>query len=371
MNAAETKYSTNELEMLAVVLGWEYFRNYIFGRKFTVLTYHKALVSLLNGNNKKNKTMFGRLTRWIDRIIPFDFVIEHMPGAKSGLVDYLSRHPVGEATRMSLYDNTFTVAKLHSITNSLGYKKQKNTGGTINKSRKLVVSANERRIGASNLNSPPEEGGKTRDHRLANQKAVMRIIEYNDRKGANIVKLITECQLREFAINSFKNSNKSTMTSINLKKLNKLFLRHPEITSGSRSEVEVVDARLEAETTHTRDVKCITLISIPSAFLGGGGVVGMFPVAYPGNVVMSVIPRDCKIVKKSDASPEFFNLKLVEVNYKRDPQMRTIKELVESKAPELERKVRAMGAYLGQHTHNFHVRENCLWMDERLVIPIP
>ena len=51
--------------------------------------------------------------------------------------------------------------------------------------------------------------------------------------------------------------------------------------------------------------------------------------------------------------------------------MRAIKELVESKDPELEKKVRAMGAYLGQHTHDFHVRENCLWMDERLVIPIP
>ena len=51
------------------------------------MTDHKALVSLLNGNNKKNKTMFSRLTRWIDRIIPFDFLIEHMPGAKIGLAD--------------------------------------------------------------------------------------------------------------------------------------------------------------------------------------------------------------------------------------------------------------------------------------------
>ena len=59
--------------MLAVVCGSEYFRNYIFGRQFTVVTDHKALVSLLNGNKKKNKTMFSRLTRWIDRIIPFDF----------------------------------------------------------------------------------------------------------------------------------------------------------------------------------------------------------------------------------------------------------------------------------------------------------
>ena len=110
LNATEKKYSTNELEMLAVVWGSEYFRNYIFGRKLTVLTDHKALVSLLNGNNKKNKTMFSRLTRWFDRIIPSDFVIEHMPEAKIGLADCLSRHPVGEATRVSLYDNTFTVA---------------------------------------------------------------------------------------------------------------------------------------------------------------------------------------------------------------------------------------------------------------------
>ena len=71
--------------------------------------------------------MFSRLTRWIDRIIPFHFVIEHMPGAKNGPADYLSGHPVGEATRVSLYDNPLTVAKLHSITNSLGYYKQKTT----------------------------------------------------------------------------------------------------------------------------------------------------------------------------------------------------------------------------------------------------
>ena len=51
--------------------------------------------------------------------------------------------------------------------------------------------------------------------------------------------------------------------------------------------------------------------------------------------------------------------------------MRAIKELVEAKDPEIEKKIRAMGAHLGQHTRNFLVRENCLWMDERLDIPIP
>ena len=170
------------------------------------------------------------------------------------------------------------------------------------------------------------------------------------RKSSN--RLLSE--LRESDINSIINNNLPfgkrnipIMTSLNLKKLNKLLLEHPEITSGNSSEVEVVYERLEAETRHTRDVKCNTVISLPSAFGGE-----LFPAAYPagGNVVMSVIPRDCKIVQKSTALPELFNLKLVEANYKGDPQVRAIKELVESKDPELERKVRAMGAYLGQHT---------------------
>ena len=62
--------------------GAEYFRNYVLGRKFIIVTDHKALVSMLNGNNKKNKTMFSRLSRWLDRLIPFDFQVEHKPGAK-------------------------------------------------------------------------------------------------------------------------------------------------------------------------------------------------------------------------------------------------------------------------------------------------
>ena len=59
LNEAEKNYSKNELEMLAVVWGAEYFRNYSLGRKFLIVTNHKALVSLLNGKNKKNKTMFS------------------------------------------------------------------------------------------------------------------------------------------------------------------------------------------------------------------------------------------------------------------------------------------------------------------------
>ena len=80
----KSKYSTEDLEMLAVVWGAEYFRNYVLRRKLQAVMDHEALVLLLNGNNKKNKTIFSRLIRWPDRLIPFDFEVEHMPGAKLG-----------------------------------------------------------------------------------------------------------------------------------------------------------------------------------------------------------------------------------------------------------------------------------------------
>ena len=56
-------YSTNELELLAVVWATEHFRNYIYGRYFTVISDHKALLTLLNSSPKGNKTFFSRLTR--------------------------------------------------------------------------------------------------------------------------------------------------------------------------------------------------------------------------------------------------------------------------------------------------------------------
>ena len=76
LNPAEKKYSTNKLELLAVVWATEHFRNYIYGRFLTVMSDHKALLTLLISSPKGNKTVFGQLTRWYDRIVPYDFKVE-------------------------------------------------------------------------------------------------------------------------------------------------------------------------------------------------------------------------------------------------------------------------------------------------------
>ena len=89
---SESKYSINELELLAVVWAIERFKTYVYGVKFQVISDHKALASVLKPN-RSNKTFSSRLTRWVDRLLPFEIEIIHAPGRVLGFADYLSSHP--------------------------------------------------------------------------------------------------------------------------------------------------------------------------------------------------------------------------------------------------------------------------------------
>ena len=115
----ECKQSINELELLAVVWSIEHFKNYVYRVAFGIVSDHKALQSVLN-SNKSNKTFSSRLTRRMDRLLPFEFSIVHTPGRTLGMVDYLSRHPseyegsVAKAEELS--NNWFTVNVVRKIT---------------------------------------------------------------------------------------------------------------------------------------------------------------------------------------------------------------------------------------------------------------
>ena len=111
LNSCEQKYSVNELELLAAVWAVEHFKFYLYGRRFTLITDHQALVSVLK-SNRGNKTYQSRLTRWIDRLIPFDFDIHHLAGSKMGLIDYVLRHPVDKPQSPAYWDKQFVVASV-------------------------------------------------------------------------------------------------------------------------------------------------------------------------------------------------------------------------------------------------------------------
>ena len=118
LNSTEERYSVNELELLGIVWSIDYFKYYLYRKNFTVVTDHRAPLSLLK-EHRSNKSNNSRLSRWIDRLLPYNFTIEHMPGAKMGLVDYISRNPFARAKKISTYDEHFVVATISKIRDSM------------------------------------------------------------------------------------------------------------------------------------------------------------------------------------------------------------------------------------------------------------
>ena len=146
LTSFEQKYSKNELELLAVVWAIENFRNYVYGIQFEVVSDHRAPTSILKGN-RANKTYSSRLTRWVDRLLPFQFTIKHEPGRSLGMADYLSRHPSPskkdeQSKAEELWNNWFTVNKLDYAKFVLDTKNRKDS--TEQPMRKTVTSKNER-----------------------------------------------------------------------------------------------------------------------------------------------------------------------------------------------------------------------------------
>ena len=74
--------------MLAVLYGTKHFRPYLHGRRFLLVTDHRALLWLANTPNPP-----AILARWILRLQEFDFEIQHRPGLQHSNADALSRAP--------------------------------------------------------------------------------------------------------------------------------------------------------------------------------------------------------------------------------------------------------------------------------------
>jgi len=86
LNETETKYSTIEKELLAIVWAVKYFRPYLYGTKFTIVTDHKPLIWLFSLKDPSSK-----LTRWRLKLEEYNFELIHKKGKLNANADALSR----------------------------------------------------------------------------------------------------------------------------------------------------------------------------------------------------------------------------------------------------------------------------------------
>ena len=86
LRGAERNYSTTEWEALAIVTAIHHFLPLLYGNRFTVVTDHKPLTSLMT-----SRTLNKRLHGWALKLAEFDFQIVYRSGDLNGNADGLSR----------------------------------------------------------------------------------------------------------------------------------------------------------------------------------------------------------------------------------------------------------------------------------------
>ena len=99
LSATERKYCTTNKELLAVRYFVEYFKPYLYGRKFRLRTDHASLQWL-----KNFKEVDGMLARWLSVLDTYDFQLIHRRGVDHSNADALSRPPLVKCPRTDCPD---------------------------------------------------------------------------------------------------------------------------------------------------------------------------------------------------------------------------------------------------------------------------
>ena len=149
LHGPELNYSATDREFLALIWAIKNFRSYLLGRKFLVLTDHKALLPML-----RSKPMNSRHARYQLSLEEYDFELRHIPGSENHVADALSRltstlNPEAEPFTPSLAKNatepivtTITAADSENVNENDVIANYHNAGHfSINKVRRAILDA--------------------------------------------------------------------------------------------------------------------------------------------------------------------------------------------------------------------------------------
>ena len=330
LNSNEERYSVNELELLGVVWSVEYFKYYLFGKSFTIITDHRALLSIMK-ENRSNKSYNSRLTRWIDRLLPFDFNIEHIPSAKMGLVDYISRQPNQEAKVTNKYDVEFAVATITRIRDATAA---------------IFVNTTPQNCQPQHFNSVTHKHSTRASHpRLTNYSNLLSAL------NRNTTQLLLENSANAAAY-QFSSNNNSNSTQIPIH--SEIHTNASHIHTISTHTMSNITSNPHTPPTHSR----VTFQSTPNSAV---------------NTTRS--SNEGQISPKLDLSKEeVFENNLTQLFTKGFLAVLTSKDAVFKEVPDCilqndPQRCKEVKPYMFSYWRDLHVRSSCVCIDERVAIP--
>eukprot|EP00731_Ephydatia_muelleri_P037281 Em0434g7a len=104
LSKAERNYSQIEKEALSIIFGLKKFHQYLYGRKFLLVTDHQPLVKIFGPKTGISSVVAGRLQRWALCLAGYQYDIVYKPTQRHGNADGLSRYPSTESEAIDVKD---------------------------------------------------------------------------------------------------------------------------------------------------------------------------------------------------------------------------------------------------------------------------